>query len=297
MVHLRDFLVPEKLPAIPATFDWSKPAMPALKDIYENDQLGCCVVSAGYHIEGVATANANGTPFHASSSQIISDYSSIGGYVPGDSSTDQGCNLQDAFKFWMKTGFKNGTKLLGYVAINAADIVTLKTALYLFENLDFGVGLPDKWITPFPSGDGFVWDAATADPNNGHSFPGYGYDATSVLIDSWGLLGHLTLKGIAATANSTVGGEMYALLTPDMLAKGVAKAPNGLAWGDLLVAFNQMGGNVPVPAPAPVPPPAGHVTLAQAQAAIHNAFTSSGLLLSRSGADKIAEKALAGLPW
>lgn len=291
-LHLRDFVAPDL--KIPDTYDWSKPALPALRDIYDNDELGCCVVSAGYHIEGVTTANANGAPFHATKTQIVSDYSSIGGYRPGVPSTDNGCNLQDAFKFWMKNGFRNGTLLAGYVAINAADMQMLKTAIFLFENIDFGVGLADKWITPFPEKDGYTWDVATPDPENGHSFPAFAYTKDAVQIDSWGLFGNYPFKSIAATASSQVGGEIYALLTPDMITKGVAKAPNGVAWGDLLVAFNQMGGNVPIPV---TPPVTGPVTLAQAQTAVRNAFSASSLLLSRSTADKLAEAALKGLPW
>ena len=92
----------------------------------------------------------------------------------------------------------------------------VQQALYLFENLDFGMSLPDKWISPFPSGSGFTWDAAGApDPENGHSVMGFGYDTAGVLLDSWGLKGTLTYKAIAEYAIAKNGGELYVLITPD----------------------------------------------------------------------------------
>jgi hypothetical protein len=69
---------------------------------------------------------------------------------------------------------------------------------------------------------------------------------------------------------ATNGGQLFVMLSPDQLAKGQIKAPNGVAWSDILADFNTLGGSVPVPspalAPAPTPSPAGTVpTLALAQ--------------------------------
>jgi hypothetical protein len=129
-------------------------------------------------------------------------------------------------------------------------------AMYLFENLYFGIELPDAWISPFPSASGFVWDVGTPDPENGHCIMGVGYGPQGVKVDSWGLFGTLTWKAIAALCTQNGGGELYVMITPDQLAKGQTKAPNGIDWASLCADFNAMGGNVPVPAPAPSPAPA-----------------------------------------
>jgi hypothetical protein len=255
-VHFSDFVQHAALPPIPAVCDYSPKAAPVLADIYGNDALGDCVIAGGYHILGVETGNATGTPFHATHAQIVADYSAIGGYVPGDASTDNGCLLADAIRYWTQHGFANGTKLLGAISLNAASPADIRAACFLFENLKFGIELPDAWVSPFPSGDGFVWDVAgAADPNNGHDVIGFGYDLHGVAIDSWGMRGTLTWNAIAAYAGSQAGGELYALLTADQLTKGAAKAPNGVAWADLVRAFDAMGGNVPVPVPPPPPVP------------------------------------------
>lgn len=269
-MQLKNYLVGANVPTPPASIDYSPKAKTALGNVYLNDQLGDCVIAGGYHIVGVETGNADGgTPFIASTKQITADYSAIGGYVPGDPNTDQGCDEQTALNYWTQHGFANGTKLVGWMAVNATNKTEIEQAVYLFENLYFGIELPDAWINPFPSAPGFVWDDGHPDPENGHCVMGVGYDAQGVQIDTWGLIGTITWKAIAHLCGPSGGGELYVMLTPDQLAKGQTKAPNGMAWTDLITDFDALGGNVPVP-PAPTPPqpqppaPATAVTLAQA---------------------------------
>lgn len=262
-LHLGNYL-PRKLPQVPASGDYSAAALPSLRDVYLNNSLGDCVIAGGYHVTGVETGNASGgSPFVATDAQIVADYGAIGGYNPADPSTDQGCDEQTALNYWTQTGFANGTKLAAWAAVDGTDPAQAMAAAYLFENLYFGIELPDAWISPFPSADGFVWDVGTPDPNNGHCVAGVGYDqAKGVCVATWGLLGWITWPAIAALCTSGSGGELYVMLSPDQIAKGQQKAPNGLAWADLLADIGSLGGNPPAPAPAPIP---GGVTLAQAQ--------------------------------
>lgn len=244
------------LPHPPAKADYSAAAASALDNVYLNDELGDCVIAAGYHIVGTLTGNA-GKLFTATNDQIIADYSAIGGYnpnaqpVPGpdgpQNPTDNGCNEQDALNYWTQTGFKDGSKLLGWVTIDAASKVEVQTAIYLFENVFFGMELPDYWIGQgMPQSSGFVWDVAgKPDPNNGHAVCGVGYDEHGVTIDTWGLRGRLTYAAAAKYAVHAAGGELYAVLSPDQLARGQQRAPSGIAWNDLISDFDSMGGSVP----------------------------------------------------
>ncbi len=52
-------------------------------------------------------------------------------------------------------------KIAGWMAVNAADPHEYRTALWLFENLYFGIELPDAWINPMPSSR---WAGTTAEP-------------------------------------------------------------------------------------------------------------------------------------
>ena len=242
------------LPAPPASCDYSPSAVQALAQMYGNDQLGDCVIAGGYHIVGVETGNA-GKLFIATEKQIESDYGAIGGYVPGDPSTDQGCDEITAMNWWENHGFADGTKPLGWLAVDPDNITEVMQAIWLFENCMFGVELPDAWVNPFPSASGFTWDVAgDPDPDNGHCFIGCGYNGTGAKISTWGMLGVDTWAAVRKYCAASANGQLLVLITPDQLAKGLAKAPNGVAWSDLIMDFNIMGGNVPVPVPAPPAP-------------------------------------------
>ena len=243
------------LPTPPTSCDYTAKAASALANIYGNDTLGDCVIAGGYHITAVETGNA-GKLFQATSAQIIKDYSAIGGYVPGDESTDNGCDEVTAMNYWQSHGFANGTKILGWLAVDASNLNEVKQAMYLFENLMFGIELPDSWISPFPSANGFTWGAAGApDPNNGHCVVGVGYNGSGVQLDTWGMIGTMTWAAIQQYCAQADGGQLFVMITPDQLTAGQTKAPNGVAWTDLIADFDALGGHVPAPVPpAPVPP-------------------------------------------
>lgn len=271
-LHLRNYLAPGTLPTPPSSCDYSAKAAATLADIYENDTLGDCVIAGGYHVVGVETGNA-GAEYHATKQQITRDYSAIGGYVPGDSATDQGCELPTALAYWQKNGFANGTKLLGHLAVDASNAHEVMLALYLFENLYFGIELPDAWVSPFPSGPGFTWGVAgAADPQNGHCIMGVGYDTSGVAIDSWGMLGKLTWAAAAKYAVPHAGGELHVMLTPDQLQKGQAKAPNGIDWDALVADFGSLGGAAPLPAPAPSPAPGSKLAIGDVVALLQKSW-------------------------
>lgn len=229
------------LPTPPATFDYSDKADATLRNVYLNDQYGCCVISAGAHIRGVTSANAGGEVAFADG-DIKKMYRIIGG--PGDN----GANLQDAMSYWTKTGFTDGVKLMGWLAVDATNPTEYKTACWLFENLFFGIESPNHWFNPMPQGDDFVWDVAGPPvPRNGHCTAGVGYDEDGIKLSTWGMLGTLTDDAITRYGTRQSGGELYVLVSPDQIAKAQTKAPNGLDWHQLITDFNLLGGHLPVP--------------------------------------------------
>jgi hypothetical protein len=245
---LRNYLT-RGIPAPPPSISYAKAASSALSNIYKNDTLGDCVIAGIAHVVGVLTGNA-GAPYIYTDQQIIQLYSAIGGYVPGEPSTDQGCDEPTALNYWENNGAPAGEhRIAGWLAVNAADPTEYRTALWLFENLYFGLELPDKWINPAPNASGFVWDAAGApDPNNGHCVVGVGYTAEGVTIDTWGMTGLMTDAAIAKYATPKVHGDVYTVLSQDAISKATQKAPNGFDWSQLIADFDSMGGSVPVPA-------------------------------------------------
>lgn len=302
-LHFSDFVTHSKLPPIPPTFSYQAKAAVPLADIYGNDNLGDCAIAMMFHAAAVFTGNATGVPYHAALSQVVAAYTKVGGYIPGRPETDNGCVLTDVFKYWQTTGLPNGEKIRGFISINAASPSDIMASGFLLENHCFGVGLPDPYITPFPTGPGFVWrHTGQSDPNNGHAFLGLG-GATSgkdagIDIDTWGLSGRFTFDAIAAYAGSSGGGEMWSVITDDMIAKGAAKAPNGFAWGDLVAAFDALGGNLPIPVPpappAPVLAPTATMTLGECQlSAIDLLHNTGGAIMLKGTAEKLVVDSIA----
>lgn len=298
----KQFVDKATLPTAPTTSDYRAAADSVLRDIMLNDQLGDCVIAGGYHLTGLETGNATGTAFHATSTYLIADYHAIGGYNPNDPSSDQGCDEETAFAYWLKHGFANGTKIIGRLAIDPTNVDEIKLAMWLFENLFFGVELPDAWINPFPSGDNFAWQLAGApDPDNGHAFVGVGHSESGIVIDTWGIYGLITYDAIAKYCSESAGGQIFVILTPDQLAKAATKAPNGVDWSAIVAAFNSLGGNAPVPSPAPTPtPPPAPVpssgpTLKQAKSAVRSAIKKGPKTMTQTRAIDLVDAALVKL--
>jgi hypothetical protein len=275
-VQFGNYLRRKDLPPPPGNVNYSTgSAAPAIAQMYLNDQLGDCVIAGGYHIIGMETGDANGQPFIASDQQITADYSAIGGYVPGNPATDNGANLTDAMNYWTQKGFADGSKLVGWCAVDPSNQMESMQAAYLLENLYIGGALPDSWLnnaTP-----GAVWDVDTPDPNNGHCVAIVGYSSQGVLVSTWGMVVTMTWAAYASFCSPANNGESYVLLSPDQISAGTQKAPNGIDWNTLVADFQALGGGAnppPLPPappappgpptpPAPPAPPAG-VTLDQA---------------------------------
>jgi hypothetical protein len=252
-LSLRNYLM-RSLPAPPATCDYTKSAAPALAQVYDNDTLGDCVIAGLAHVVGVLTGNAGTKPFIYSNSEIIALYSAIGGYVPGNPSTDQGCDEQTALNYWENNGAPAGSshKIAGWLSVNAADPSEYRTALWLFENLYFGFELPDAWVSPMPSSPGFVWDAAgPPNPDNGHCVAGVGYTSKGVTISTWGMTGLITDAAIGKYGARAAHGEVYAVVSQDGINLATQKAPAGFDWSQLIADFDSMGGTVTPPVTTP----------------------------------------------
>jgi hypothetical protein len=248
---LRNYLM-RGLPQPPAACDYSAKAGKALSELYLNNTLGDCVIAGIGHVVGVLTSGA-GKQFVYSNDQIIQLYSAIGGYVPGNPKTDNGCDEQTALNYWQHNGAPQGShQIAGWIAVNGTDPVEYRTALWLFENLYFGIELPDKWINPEPQASGFTWDVAgPPNPDNGHCVVGVGYSTKGVKICTWGMLGTLTDAAIAKYATTAGQGELYTVVSQDAIDKAAAKAPNGFDWSQLVADFDSMGGTISEPGQAP----------------------------------------------
>jgi len=249
-LRIRDYIKLSVLPTPPATFDYSPAAMASLSRIYFNDRLGDCVIAWLAHLIGVLTGNGTGNPFLFTDDQIVALYSAIGGYVPGNPSTDNGCDEWTALEYLKTTGAPAGQNQdVAAVSVDGSNPSEYLAALWLLENLMYGVELPDAWISPFPSAPGFVWDVAgDADPQNGHCFGAVGATPAGLKISTWGMLGMITPAATAKYATTAGSGELYAVLSQEVLQRATDKSPSGVDWEHLVADVNAMGGNLVLPA-------------------------------------------------
>jgi hypothetical protein len=196
--------------------------------MYDNDTLGDCVIAGTAHLRGVTSANAGVPCATFSDAQIVALYSAIGGYQPGNPATDQGCDEMTALQYLASTGYPDGVVLSAFASVDATSVQQVQTAIWLFENVIFGMELPDAWVQSMPSTSGFTWDVAGPPvPENGHCVLGVGYTAQGVIISTWGMLGLVTWAAVAKYATPTAGGELHVALSPDSVSRATQRAPDG----------------------------------------------------------------------
>jgi len=252
---LGKYLDKANLPTPPATADYTAKAKDGLAQMYWNDIWGDCVIAGVTHTQDVIMANAGVPPLIYTKDQIQTLYG-VCGFKPGQPATDQGCDIQTVLNYWKNTGAPAGShKIAGFLAVDPTNAQECRTAIWLFENLITGICMPDAWVNPAPSASGFTWDVAGAiDTNNGHCFPFFGYDANRFIISTWGMTGYLTNGALAKYGIASAYGELYTVISQELIDVASQLAPNGLDWATLCADFNAMGGNITPPGPTPPPP-------------------------------------------
>lgn len=124
----------------PAPLAYSPPSSLHNIGMMLNNALGCCAIASPGHMIQTWTADA-GAMFTPTDNDIEIAYEAVGGYVPGDPSTDQGCIMQQALNYWRKTGIA-GHFLGANVALSVQMSAALKAnasniwgGLKAFENI------------------------------------------------------------------------------------------------------------------------------------------------------------------
>ena len=186
-----------------------------------NDQLGCCVFAAGGHLvqEWTVHTVAEVIP---SDADILGAYEAVGGYVPGDPSTDNGAAITDFLAYWSNQGFAGQPKLSGWAAIDQTNLVAVKQAVFLFGALDIGIQFPNSAMDQFNAGQ--AWDVVDDDGGiaGGHCIPIMGYGADGFTVVTWGKTQQMTNAFFLKYCD-----EGYGLISPQWLSV-VGTAPNGL---------------------------------------------------------------------
>ncbi len=243
------------IPTPPSTISVPSSCAIGLSQTFMNTQLGCCVIAHHAHFLANITSQIGNT-FIYKDQQIINDYSAVGGYIPGDPLSDQGCDIGTDLSYLQSTGFADGSKLLGSIDLDPTSQLALTQSVWITNGVCFGMSMPDAWIDPAPQESGFVWDVAgNSNDSNGHCFTGFAYPTSQgITIATWGMVGTITWGAIAKYGAASANGEVHSYINPEMIDSTTGLAPNGLTLNQICTYFNALGGNVVVP-PGPTPTP------------------------------------------
>lgn len=232
------------LPQYPASYDLS----PAVSDwpMYLNDRLGDCAIAGPAHmVEGwtanvaaiLAAVGKPGAPVRLTDADVQAAYSAVGGYRPGDPSTDNGCNMLDVLNYWRTTGL-GGRKIQAYAAVDLHNHAEVKAALWLFGGLYLGLGLPvsaqaqvgKRWTEPASkrgNGAPYSW--------GGHAVNLVAHNRAGTTAVTWGAKQPMTWGFLDAYAD-----EGYVVFSPGDWLTPDGKSPAGFASAALLADLRRV---------------------------------------------------------
>ena len=154
-----------------------------------NDSIGDCTCAGFGHIVMLISA-AMGKLVVPPDSEILSMYETIGGYKPGDASTDNGAVELDALKFMRNVGL-SGVKLDAFADIEPDNRDYIKYSIQLFGSCYIGVSMPQSAMDASDNGE--LW-ANVSDTNiiGGHAIPLVDFDEQGPTCITWGQLQKMT---------------------------------------------------------------------------------------------------------
>jgi hypothetical protein len=183
-----------------------------------NDSLGDCVPAAMLHMVQQWSHYA-GTELVPSNADALRLYEQIGGFVPGDPSTDNGANMLDALNFWRQNGIKVGNtvhKISAFVQVDPTNAKHVQLAIMLFGNVFTGVALPVSaqtqtgWTVP----DGGAFNDGSPGSWGGHCIPIMAGSPETLSCITWGERLKMSHNFFFDYVD-----ELYAIVTPDWIEK------------------------------------------------------------------------------
>jgi len=228
------YLIPDKLPTPQPHTDWSQKVSSPI-GMHLNDRIGDCVCAAVANAIELITANT-GKQVSVPDSQVLKMYEVIGGYIPGQPSTDNGALISDGLNYWHNTGVKDSTgvthKLGAYLQIDPSNVAHRELAIELFGWVNLGVMLP---VTA--QGQDGLWqcadDLTSSDgaPGSwgGHSVIQNDYSPTGRGVMTW----NVKLWGMSGNFDRDYIDEAWTGISDDWV-ENIGLAPSGFDMPQLI---------------------------------------------------------------
>ncbi len=220
------------LPAPPPEFKWLT-AKSGVWGPMGNTQCGDCVIaSLGHHIQ-LQTAWTLPAAYIAPDPTILAAYSDVTGmrggrYDPRTGANDNGCVMEDAFAYWLKTGI--GGHKLSQDAVSV-DPKNVGLAVQYFGGLIFELALPLTSFDQYVQGES--WDVVSTTGRGKpaswgyHAVPVFSYGQIRYGLVTWG-----TLIGMTRAFVKTYSVAAWVCLSTDWRMPN-GKTPRGDKWTDL----------------------------------------------------------------
>lgn len=207
------------LPPVPLNQDVDRASAVRSWPMYGNDSLGDCTIAAIGHMYGAWTQYATGSEALFSDTAIQETYSRVGGYVPGDPSTDNGCVMQDVLSDQHATGIDDSAgkvhRVAGYAAFgNPADEMLLGQVLDVFGTVYVGINCQASIQQEFSDGQPWTWTPGEA-VEGGHAIclqRRLGSGSAPLEYVTWG-----ALQAATAGFQAHAAEEAWAVVTQDWL--------------------------------------------------------------------------------
>jgi hypothetical protein len=150
------------LPPVPLSQDVDRASEVTDWPMYLNDTLGDCTIAGEGHMFGALSRYGLGTEAIFSDAVIQATYSRVGGYVPGDPSTDQGCMMIDVLADAKANGITDTAghvhKVAGSARLgNPANELLLGQVLDVFGSAYVGINCQASIQTEFADNEPFTW--------------------------------------------------------------------------------------------------------------------------------------------
>lgn len=150
------------LPPVSWTSDVDRSSEVSSYPMYLNDQLGDCTIAGLGHLFGALSVYGGSSEVLFADSEIQTVYSRVGGYVPGQPSTDQGCECIDVLNDNAANGITDtaGTlhKIEAHAMLgNAADEMLVAQCLDVFGSLYVGFNVQQQIENEFSAGQVWTW--------------------------------------------------------------------------------------------------------------------------------------------
>lgn len=228
---IADYFQAQDLPTVAESCDWSggitNPGM------HRNDTIGCCVLAEAANAVQSTTKCSGGIERTVPDDHILAAYELLGGYVPGNESTDNGLVFVDFLNWWRANTF-NGSILDAYAdpLFNSKYADEFKISIQLFGGVGVGVQLKQGDMDAFAGGR--IWSPGNSDGAiiGGHAIWTCKFNSQGPVFETWDRDQQATWEWLFYRQD-----ELHTPLMADWLNKD-GKSPSGV---DLAALRSDLG--------------------------------------------------------